>query len=198
MRAGDFYDSLNGQRAGVAVAGGEIMDAGGVRIHRGFQLLGGRPVLIAYLDQLAAGDGHAAVVLDAQLALDDEFVGHPGRIGDALYLVGVVAGHAGGGGEGEGGGATGCDQRRLDAEHVRHPLAHRVHQLAHVDIRGFGGVHHRPRFGGRRAAAQQRPVALRVYDGLDAQFFVDARHRGSSPPYMQRAISSCGGLSPGR
>ena len=88
-------DLFERQRARTLGAWSEVVYGGGVRAYRLVKLVGGGAFVIPYLDQTPARNRHAAVILHAELPLDDYLVGHSGGVGDALYLLVVVSGYAG-------------------------------------------------------------------------------------------------------
>ena len=154
----------------------EVVYGGRVGADGFVELVGGGAVVVADFDQSPARNRHAAVVLHAELALDDYLIGHSGGIWDALYLVIVVAGHAGGGGVRERGGAAGCNERGFDAEHTGDALSDRVYEFAEVHVVFLGGVHHLSDFGRGRSSAKQGAVALRVDYRTDTEFFKNRGH----------------------
>ena len=105
------------------------------------------------LDHAHADRAQGGVVDVARVLGDDDLVlGEPVEVRDADVQVGVAAGHAGGGGVGEGGRAARGDEAPLRARERGQARADRVHQLVEVHVVLRGRRHGRAHLGQHRAS----------------------------------------------
>ena len=128
------------------------------------------------LDQVSAGGTYGMIVAAALIPCDEEFIRKPIASRQLLHATQVVAGKHGGRAQGEGGGATGCDETRLGVGQRRNASGSGALELLERNpllSRLPKGVQNRIRHG---CSSQTRNRSAGVDDRFDTQFPVDT-HR---------------------